>query len=138
MSVQHLDDFVAVPISTDLYMAIADRYPGSVTSLIEDVVENFLDRTRDDEPFLARSSNGINWSSVFLPTGTQLRVKYRNEYKYAEIVEDEILYDGKVISSVSKMASVMCNNTSVNAWLNVEVKRSSDKTWILADVIRRN
>jgi len=138
MSVQHLDDFVAVPISTGLYMAIADRYPGSVSSLIEDVVENYLDRTKDDETFLARSSNGINWSSVFLPTGTRLRVKYRNEYKYAEIVEDEILYDGEVVPSVSKMASVMCNNTSVNAWINVEVKRPSDKTWVLANIIRRS
>ncbi|WP_020674696.1 hypothetical protein [Geopsychrobacter electrodiphilus] len=137
MSVRRFDDFVAVPISTELYMAIAARYPGSVTSLIEDVVEAFLERTKEEEPFLARSSNGINWSSVFLATGTKLRVKYRNEYKYAEIVEDEIHYDGEVVPSVSKMASVMCNNTSVNAWINVEVKRPSDKTWIIADIIRK-
>jgi hypothetical protein len=137
MSIQHLDDFVAVPISAELYMAIAERHPGSVSSIIEHVVEDFLDRTKDDDLSPVKSSNGINWSSVFLSTGTQLRVKYRNEYKYAEIVDDQIVYDGEVVPSVSKMASMMCNDTTVNAWITVEVKRPSDKAWTLADVIRR-
>ena len=135
MKTAGLDDFVAVPISTEMYMEIARRYPGRVTSLIEDVVENFLERT--DEGYLMPSSNGIYWGAVFLPSGTKLRVSYRGEYKYAAVVEDEIIYEEENVPSVSKMASMMRNNTSVNAWTYVELMRPSDKTWVLADILRR-
>lgn len=137
MKPAHLDDFVAVPISTETYMSIAKRYPGSVTSLIEDVVRDFLERTDESGSYDSVGSNGIYWGSVFLSSGTKLRVSYHNEYKYAAVFEDEIVYEGEKVSSVSKMASLMRNNTSVNAWKFVEVMRPSDKAWILADIIRR-
>ncbi len=137
MNNQNLDSFVAVPISTDIYMAIAKRCPSGVSSLIEDVVWAFLDRTAEGESLPTTALNGVYWGPVFLPSGTKLRVSYHNQYKYAEILEDEIVYEGESVSSVSKLASKMRSNTSVNAWKYVELMRPSDKIWIFADIVRR-
>lgn len=137
MSIRSFDDFVAVPLPTELYQELLKRYPDRVSSLIEDVVWEFLERTEDDFEIPAGPSNGIFWGALFLPSGTELRVSYRNEYKYAKLVNDKIIYEGKDMPSVSQMTSVMRGNTSVNAWKHVEIKRPTDKTWILADIVRR-
>ena len=125
MSTNSLDDFVAVPFPTELYMAVAIRHPGSVSTVIEQVVMDYLDRTDEEGLFkqTLATTQGLHWGTVSLPSGTQLRVKHHNEYKYAEVKGDEIDYDGKSLSSASQMASLMRNNTSVNAWMHVEVRR---------------
>jgi len=139
MSTYSLDDFVAVPLSTEIYMAVASRHPGAVSSVIEQVVSDYLERTDENGSYnqSVSSTKGIHWGPVFLPSGTQFRVKYHNEYKYAEVKGDKIPYDGKTLSSASQMASLMRNNTSVNAWMHVEVKRPTDKAWVFANVLRR-
>ena len=138
MAVASLDHFVAVPVSTDLYQEVAARYPTGVSSLIENVVRDFLDRTAED--FAHRRSNrgnGVRWDSVFLPDKTRLRTKHYAEYKYAEIKGDKILFDGKEVPTISQVASRMRDNTSVNAWLHIEVMRPGDREWQKADILRR-
>lgn len=138
MAVASLNDFVAVPLPSDLYHEIATRYPDRVTSLIEDVVRDFFDRTAED--FAHRRTNrgnGVRWENAFLPDKTRLRTRYYGEYKYAEIEGDKIVFDGKEVSSISQLASRMRDNTSVNAWLHVEVMRPGDREWQKADILRR-
>lgn len=141
MSNYALDDFVAVPLPTQLYLAVAERHPGAVSSVIEQVVLDFLDRTDENRPYMqsfsSSSSKGHSWGPVFLPSGTQIRICHYNEYKYAEIVDDKIIYEGNTIPSISQLASLMRNNTKVNAWRHVEVKRPTDKAWVWANFIRR-
>jgi hypothetical protein len=139
MNTHSLDDFVAVPFSTELYMAVASRHPGAVSTVIEQVVWDYLDRTDEEGLFkqTLATTQGLHWGTVFLPSGTQLRVKHYKEYKYAEVTGDEIDYNGKSLSSASQMASLMCNNTSVNAWMLVEVNRPTDKGWWFANALRR-
>lgn len=136
MSIRQLDDFVAVPLPTELYLAMAKRYPNGVSSVIENVVWDFLERTEEDFTYSKGSANGIYWGSLFLPSETGLRVRYKGEYKYAEVIGDKIVSDGEEFPSISRLASAMCNNTSVNAWKIVEVKRPTDPTWVLADTKR--
>ncbi len=138
MAVASLDDFVAVPVPADLYQDIAARYPTGVSSLIENVVRDFLDRTAED--FAHRRTNrgnGVRWDSVFLPDKTRLRTKHYGDYKYAEIKGDKIMFDGKDIPTISQLASRMRGNTSVNAWLHIEVMRPGDREWQKADILRR-
>ena len=138
MPIASLNDFVAVPLPSDLYQEIAARYPDRVASLIEDVVRDFLDRTADDSPRRRfNSHNGVRWDNVFLPDKTRLRTKYFSDYKYAEIKGDKIMFDGKEVSSMSQLASRMRDNTSVNAWLHIEVMRPGDREWLKADFLRR-
>ncbi len=138
MATASLDHFVAVPLSTDLYQEVAGRYPNGVATLIEDVVRDFLDRTAED--FANRRpkrGNGVRWDNVYVPDKTRIRTKHHGEYKYADIKGDKIILDGKEMASFSQLASRMRDNTSVNAWLHLEIMRPGDHEWHRADILRR-
>ena len=132
-----LDTFVAVPLPNDLYAEFARRFPGGVSSVLEQVAQDFLDRTADD--FAAREpmTVGVYWEALFLPSGTQLRTKYFDEYKIGEIVDEEITWDGNVYPSMSQLARAMRGDTSNNAWKVLEIKRPIDQKFQAALKIRR-
>ena len=136
---QPLDSFVAVPLSHELYAQLAQRYPAGVSSVIEHVVQDFLDRTEEDLTAKRDNvrQNGIQWDALFLPHGTQIRTKYFGKYPVAEIVAGEICWDGQVYSSMSRLARAMRGDTSNNAWVVLEIKRPSDLNWIRADRLRQ-
>lgn len=132
------DDYVAVLIPTDLYQAIARRYPDRVSTLIENVTWDFLDRTADDFEAKERANRkGIFWESLFLAAGTEFRVRHHGQYKYARLEGELPTYNGKTYPSISKMANAMRGNTNVNAWKHVEIKRPTDAAWTLALRLRR-
>jgi hypothetical protein len=138
MSEISANDFVAIPIPTELYQAIAQRFPDRVSTVIENVTWDFLERTTEDFVTTAKSrGDGIFWEALFLPTGTEFRVRHFGQYKYGRLEGDALNYDGKVYPSISKMANAMRGNTNVNAWKYVEVKRPTDAAWILALRLRR-
>lgn len=137
MNTLNLDAFVAVPLPIELYAEFTRRYPGGVSSVIEQVAWDFLDRTAEDFEAVPRRSNGVHWESLFLPEGTEVRTKHFNEYKVAIIQGQEIVWDGKIYPSMSQLARTMRGNTSNNAWKVLEVKRPSDTKWQSADFLRK-
>lgn len=137
MNTLNLDAFVAVPLPIELYAEFTRRYPGGVSSVIEQVAWDFLDRTAEDFEAVPRGSNGVHWESLFLPEGTEVRTKHFNEYKVAIIQGQEIVWDGKIYPSMSQLARTMRGNTSNNAWKVLEVKRPSDAKWQSADFLRK-
>ncbi len=137
MSNLSLDAFIAVPIPIELYAELYRRYPGSVSSVMEQVSWDFLDRTSENFEAAPRSSNGVHWESLFLPEGTEIRTKYFNEYKIAYIQNNEIVWEGEIYPSMSQLAKSMRGGTSNNAWKVLEVKRPSDVKWQSADFLRK-
>jgi hypothetical protein len=137
MSTPNLDSFVAVPLPVELYAEFARRYSGGVSSVIEQVAWDFLDRTAEDFEAVPRGSNGVHWESLFLPEGTEIRTKYFNEYKVAGIHGKEIVWDGETYPSMSQLARAMRGDTSNNAWKVLEIMRPSDAKWQPADFLRR-
>lgn len=129
-----LDSFVAVPISTSLYSTLAARFPNRVSTLIENVVSDFLDRTAEDTD---TTQEGIYWEALFLPSGTQVRTKYFGEYKVAHIDGESIVWNGETFPSLARLTNKMRGDTANNAWRELEVKRPSDKAWIPAQALRR-
>lgn len=132
------NEFVAVAIPAELYQAIAQRFPDRVSTVIENVTWDFLERTKDDFATVEKNrGKGIFWESLFLPSGTDFRVQHFGQYKYAKLEGEKLNYDGKTYPSISKMANAMRGNTNVNAWKLVAIKRPTDATWILALRLRR-
>ncbi len=134
-----LDSFVAVPLPHDLYAQLVRRYPTGVSSVLEQVLQDFLDRTEDD--FAAKQEdareNGVQWDALYLPHGTQIRTKYFGKYPIAEVAAGEILLEGRKYASMSQLARAMRGNTSNNAWVVLEIKRPTDRDWIRADRLRK-
>jgi len=135
MNTTNLDSFIAVPLPVDLYAEFTRRYSGGISSVLEQVAWNFLDRTADD--FEAMPHKGVYWESLFLPEGTEIRTKYFHEYKTASIHDERIVWEGNNYPSFSKLANAMRGGTSNNAWNVLEIKRPSDSKWQLANVMRK-
>jgi hypothetical protein len=132
-----LDDIAVIPVSSELHVELVRRFPRNISSVVEDVVWNFLDRTEEDFNASQKApKNGIHWDTLFLPSGTKLRTKYFGDYKYADIKGDKIIYEDKSVPSVSQLAQQMRDNTSVNAWLHMEVMRPGDREWLKANALR--
>ncbi|MDK9703846.1 MAG: hypothetical protein OEL20_11970 [Sulfuritalea sp.] len=133
----NLDAFVSVPVSIELYAEFARRFPSGVSSVLEQVAQDFLDRTAED--FAAREplAQGIYWEALFLPEGTQIRTKHYGEFKVAEVANGEIMWEEESYPSMSQLARAMRGDTSNNAWKVLEIKRPSDARWQSADFLRR-
>ena len=134
-----IDSFVGIPMSHELYSQLAGRYPGRVATVIEHVVQDFLDRTAEDfdGPRNQHGSSGVSWDKLFLPVGTQLRTKYYGNYQVADVEDGKITWKGEEHSSVAQVANAMRGNTNNNAWKVLEVKRPQDAAWQLADRLRK-
>jgi hypothetical protein len=131
-----LDSFVAIPVPNELYAQLASRYPAGVASVVEQVVQDFLDRTAEDFGTPRSMKQGVQWESLFIPEGTQIRTKYYGSYQLAEVAEGKVVWDGETYPSMSRLASAMRGDTSNNAWKVLEIKRPNDSDWQLADRLR--
>lgn len=129
----NLDSFVCVPVSSELYQAVAARYPNGVNEIFEYAVSDFLERTESD---WQQELRGIRWGKLFLPEGTLLRTKYLGDFIEAKVGDEIVHWAGNEYSSVASLANAMRNNTSNNAWKVIEVKRPSDTKWQLGDFLR--
>ena len=108
-----LDSFVAVPMSQDLFMRLASRFPAGAASVVEQVVEDFLERTKDDDA--NNDQNPFIWDQLRLPSGTKVRTKHYGDYQIAEVQDGKVYWDGEEFRSMSQLARAMRGNTSNNA-----------------------
>jgi len=132
-----LDSFVAIPVPHDLFMRLAARWPGGISTGVEDVLYDFLERTEQDFQARHGERKGLQWESIHLPHGTELRTKYFGDVHIATIDDGRIVWEDEEYPSISKLASAMRGDTSNNAWKVVEVKRPNDANWTLAERLRR-
>jgi hypothetical protein len=136
MATNTLDDFVCIPLSSELYQTLSKRFPDRISTVLENITWDYLERTEED--FVAPPIGGIIWNRLQLPNGTQLRVKksHSNDYGYGEIKKDKLMYLDEEVGSPSQFARKVKNNTSVNAWLYIDVKRPQDRDWKPANDFR--
>lgn len=131
-----LDSFVSIPLPTPLITALLVRSPNGVSSLIETVVSDFLERTKEDFSAIS-TTTGVFWEALFLPNGTQIRTKYFGEFKVASIDDEFIVWNGDRYPSFAQLANKMRGDTMNNAWKELQIKRPSDKAWVPAQSLRR-
>ena len=134
---QSVDSFIAVPLSSELCAQLFQRYPAGFASVLDHVIQDFLDRTAEDFAAKHETRQGVQWDALLLPHGTQIRTKYFGKYPTAEIVDGEIMWDGESYPSMSQLARSMRGDTSNNAWVVLEIKRPTDADWKRADRLRK-
>jgi hypothetical protein len=138
----------------ELFLRLGPK--GNVAGTIEDVVQDFLDRTADRENWseayyqfrqsvadvdrltkeFGDPQQGFHWGPVFLPNGTLIQMEYKRKTFHATVKFGKIEYDDENYSP-SEFACAVANNTSRNAWRDLMIKRPGDSRWILADELRR-
>src|SRR5271156_4393785 len=138
----------------ELFLRLGPK--ADVASTIEEVVQDFLDRTSDRENWsqayyqyresvadagqfakeFGDPQHGYHWAPVFLPNGTLMRMEYKRKTFHATVKFGKIDYTGKNYSP-SEFACPVATGPSRNAWRDLMIKRPGDSQWILADELRR-
>ncbi len=85
-------------------------------------------------PSPERAGRGYQWKSLFLPEGTRLRMYCQHEYGYAQVVGDQIIYQGRALTPNQLVTA--CSGGTRNAWRDLSLKFPGEKTWKLACVHR--
>ena len=150
-------DYISIPFPKDLYRLIVVRSGGKLDPalLAVDQVETFIDFHRDDvnfwtdeglgafaeesasaAPDVGDLGRGHQWGPVFLPNGTELRMKYKGKYQYARVEYEGIVHDGQRRPSISQWVRSVAARTSRNAWHDVWVRFPQEKEYRYADAIR--
>ncbi len=132
-----LNNFVCVPIPTEVYSAILDKHPTSAQTVIENQLYDYLERNfEQDTVGLNSYFEGYNWRNVYLPHQTKIRMKVHGEYYYAEVIGDKIIYEKDDTYSPARLANTIAGH-SRNAWESLWIRRPSDSEWHLADELRK-
>ena len=106
-----------------------------------DVIRRLLDlgtSTTYDE-IAPLKSDGLAFVSkgVRFPHGTKFRKFYKGEEYRAEIIDGELIYEGKSYSSPSKAAMAVTHN-SVNGWIFWECQMPGKSNWIVISSLRQH
>lgn len=140
---------IAVPVPTETFVELLDFLRGEGSDrdpvdAIQDAIAYWIQNAgwkQDDllpetRPTLSR---GYTWrykdTYLFLPQGTEVRMRYKERYQYAKVEEDEIVYQGEVVSPSTLTRKIA--GSSRNAWKDLWIKRPGDSEWKLADQCRR-
>jgi len=140
---------ISIPLPTKSFLLLVDflREVGSdrdPVKAVEDAIQYWIDNAewkRDDLlPELSSSVlHGYSWrhkeGSLFLPEGTEIRMRYKGRICYAAVEKDEVLFEGEVLSPSALTKRITGSNR--NAWRDLWVKRPRDEKWMLADDLRQ-
>jgi hypothetical protein len=126
-----------VPLKNDLLMKLIDRYKENYPFAIDDVIEEFLERTASEHEDIAGfRQGGYVWDQVELPPGTQLRTRYMNQWQNARLKNGKFYYRNKTYRSPAKLCNAMRGNKTTNAWMMLQIKRPQDIDFRKAEQFR--
>ena len=132
---------IAVPISSRTFLDLADFLNEKRSSLdpvdvVETAISYWIDNA-DWKPELLGSPDqqtGYSWKSLFLPSGTNLRIKINGEYVYAKVEGDRIVYNGQSVSP--NQFALKAAGCARDAWRDVWIRRPTDRDYAVADSFR--
>lgn len=135
-----MESQVSVPLPTKLFLELAGFLKAKGDSrdpvvAVVDAIDHWMDNA-DWKPELLRQScgRGYQWKSLFLPDGTEVRMQYKGQYRYAKVEGDQLLFEGE-LTTPGSLANTIAGS-SRNAWRDLWVKRPNDAEWRLADDLR--
>ena len=135
-----METSISVPVSTSLFLRLVDFLRESDSAIdpvdgVSDAIAYWIDNASWKSELLERpAAGGYTWKTLYLPHGTDLRMKYSGKYHYAKVEGDQVMYDGAAISP-GALANTIAGN-SRNAWRDLWIKRPWDKEWHLAESLR--
>jgi hypothetical protein len=92
------------------------------------LAEDYARYLIEDQP------RGYAWKGLWLPDGTDLRMRYKGKTFYAQVRGDDLLYDGAPSSPAQMVNSI--TRTNRNAWRDLWIKTPRDKEFIPAEQAR--
>lgn len=132
-----MKDTTYVPLKNDLLMKLIERYKEDYPLAIDDVIEQFLERTAGDyETDTGYRAGGYIWDQVVLPAGTRLRTRYFDQWQVATLQDGRFHYRNQSYKSPAKLCNAMRGNKTCNAWMMLQIKRPQDIEFRKAEKFR--
>jgi hypothetical protein len=134
------------PVSTATILKLAEflRDQGSdrdPVDVIETAIDYWMENAawkKDDlmaETVIRDEERGYTWKSIFLPSGTLVRIKYNGSFTYAKVDGDYLIYKGERVSP--NQFALKVTGTPRDAWRDLWIKKPADADYRLADDLRR-
>jgi len=128
--------YVSIQIPEHLYLELAKSYSPNVSSNIVKILSEHIPTQSYSTDSMPTSEASFTWSPLTLPSGTKLRVRYKNQEFIADIINGKLFWNDKAYPSVSELINTMRNGTRNNAWRCTEIRYPNDTNWVLADRLR--
>ncbi len=77
---------------------------------------------------------GYQWKCLFLPDQTKLRMHVGASWHYADVLGDELVFQGRAVSP--RQLTIAVAGDGRNAWRDLWVRRPGEKNWTIASVLR--
>lgn len=119
-----LSDFLDGRRSTEEFADVAGRAISEWTAMQSEAPS--------DED--ASMQGGYQWKSVFLPSGTRIRVVLRSKIHHAMVDGDHIRHEGQEVSP-AQLVNLLAGCTR-NAWKHVWLLLPGETRWQLAEKLR--
>jgi hypothetical protein len=122
---------VRVPLGVYLEVAYQLRNSGDLRQpddIVASAVKAWLGNRQ------GKSNGGYQWKELFLPDGTELRMRYRGVYYYAKIDGDQLKYAGETVSP--RAWASMVTGTVRNPWRDIWIRRAINECWTRASMWR--
>jgi hypothetical protein len=127
------EEALSVQVPTGLYVDVAAHLRKSGDQRTpDDVVALALKNWLRSSP--RRKGAGYQWKELFLPDGTELRMRYRGIFYYAAVQGDQLMYCSDPVSPRGFV--LMVTGTVRNPWRDLWIRRSASEVWTRADTWR--
>lgn len=124
---------VAVPAKVYLDLSFHMRKQGDLRSADEVValaIRNWMAARSGMRGSKDAGARGYQWQELFLPEGTELKMRYRDTWYYANVVRDRLMYAGESVSP--REWGLLVTGGVRNAWRDVWLRRSATECWTRA------
>lgn len=102
----------------------------SVTEALVAAVNLWIERQQT----AALPTRGYQWKMLFLPEGTRVRMQYDETWHSAEVMGDDLMYQGRPVSPHQLTQQVAGDGR--NAWRDLWIRFPGEKNWACAAQLR--
>jgi len=129
------NEAICVEVSSRLYLDLITQLSKSGDMRTPRDIVNIAVRTWLVAHLNRPSGRGYQWKELFLPAGTELRLRYQRICYYAVIEGDELVYAGENMSP--RDWAFVVTGSARNPWRDVWVRRTVGEGWIRACKLRQ-
>jgi hypothetical protein len=132
-------EFLAPPTTALRRLAEFLRESGSSlkpTEVAAQAINQWIATAKGQYPSLAATpTRGYQWKTLFLPEGSELRMRYRGHCYHARVEGDAIVYGGRCVSP--RQMAIAIAGDGHNAWREFSILLPGEISWKPASLLRR-
>ena len=104
--------------------------PLTVTDAINCAIKQWIDAERT----VKMPIRGYQWKELFLPHATRVRMQFSGRWSYADVMDDDLIYQGRRVSP--RQMTIAITGNGRNAWRDLWIRLPGEKHWTCAERLR--